>query len=62
MACTPPTAMTVSTPAILAAASTSRDILSVGGVTMMISPTPATLAGMAFISTLDGYAAVPPGT
>jgi hypothetical protein len=32
------------------------------GTTITISPTPATLAGMAFISTLDGYAALPPGT
>ena len=55
-------AITVSTPAIFAAASTSFDIFSVGGVTMMSSPTPATLAGMAFMSTEDGYAAVPPGT
>ena len=55
-------AITVSTPAIFAAASTSFDIFSVGGVTIISSPTPATLAGIAFISTLDGYAAVPPGT
>lgn len=32
------------------------------GVTMTSSCTPATLAGMAFISTDDGYAALPPGT
>ena len=32
------------------------------GTTMMISCTPATWAGMAFISRLDGYAALPPGT
>ena len=32
------------------------------GATMMISGTPATLAGMAFISTEEGYAALPPGT
>ena len=32
------------------------------GATMTISPTPATFAGSAFISTLDGYAALPPGT
>ena len=62
MACVPPMAMTLSTPAIFAAASTSFDMFSVGGVTMMSSPTPATLAGMAFMSTLEGYAAVPPGT
>ena len=29
---------------------------------MMISFTPATLAGSTFISTEEGYAAVPPGT
>lgn len=33
-----------------------------GGVTMTISGTPATWAGMTFISTDDGYAALPPGT
>ena len=33
-----------------------------GGVTMTISSTPAIRAGMAFISTEEGYAAVPPGT
>ena len=32
------------------------------GTTMTISRTPATLAGSAFISTDDGYAALPPGT
>ena len=32
------------------------------GVTITSSPTPATLAGIAFISTLEGYAALPPGT
>jgi hypothetical protein len=43
------------TPATAAAASTSalRSPLGVG-TTMMISPTPATCAGTAFISTLDG--------
>ena len=43
------------TPATAAAASTSalRSPLGVG-TTMMISPTPATWAGIAFISTLDG--------
>ena len=33
-----------------------------GGVTMMICPHPAIFAGIASISTVDGYAAVPPGT
>jgi len=32
------------------------------GTTMISSGTPATLAGMAFINTEDGYAALPPGT
>ena len=32
------------------------------GTTMISSFTPATLAGIAFISTDDGYAALPPGT
>ncbi len=32
------------------------------GTTMISSPTPATEAGIAFISTEDGYAALPPGT
>ena len=33
-----------------------------GGVTITISLTPAIFAGIAFISTEEGYAAVPPGT
>ena len=33
-----------------------------GGVTITISPTSAIFAGITFISTEDGYAAVPPGT
>ena len=49
--------------ALQAAASTSAFFSPFGvGTTMMISPTPATWAGMAFISTLEGYAALPPGT
>ena len=32
------------------------------GETITILSTPATLAGTTFITTLDGYAAVPPGT
>ena len=47
----PPTAMTRSTPAIFAAASTASLRFSVGGVSITISPTPAVLAGTAFIST-----------
>ena len=34
----------------------------VGGVTIIISFTPAIFAGTAFIRTEEGYAAVPPGT
>ena len=34
----------------------------VGGVTHTILSTPATLAGSAFMSTVDGYSARPPGT
>ncbi len=63
IACAPPIANTRSTPAIAAAASTIALRTPSGvGVTMTISPTPATFAGIAFISTLDGYAARPPGT
>ena len=32
------------------------------GVVITISYTPATLAGMTSMSTVEGYAAVPPGT
>ena len=54
---------TRSTPQIAAAAST-RSLRSPPGVgtTMMISRTPATFAGTAFMITDDGYAALPPGT
>ena len=63
-ACAPPMAKTRSTPDTAAAASTSglRMVVLVMpftvcagiGATMTISPTPATLAGTALISTLDG--------
>src|SRR5216684_8935286 len=54
---------TRSTPAIAAAASTSGLRSPEGvGTAMTSSPTPATFAGSAFISTEDGYAALPPGT
>ena len=33
-----------------------------GGVTIIISSTPATFAGMIFINTEEGYTAFPPGT
>ena len=63
IACAPPTAKARVTPARLAAASTSGLRTPCGvGTTMMISPTPATCAGSAFMSTVDGYAALPPGT
>jgi len=58
-ACAPPNVRTRSTPATAAAAST---IGSGFGHTMINSGTPATLAGIAFMSTEDGYAALPPGT
>ncbi|MCY1171728.1 hypothetical protein D9M73_118490 [compost metagenome] len=54
---------TRSTPAMQAAASTSSLISPRGvGTTMTTSVTPATLAGIAFINTDDGYDALPPGT
>ena len=38
-------------------------VASVGlGVQKMTSGTPATLAGIAVMSTVEGYSAVPPGT
>ena len=63
MAWAPPTAKTRSTPAMLAAArvTVAGNPLGPGGVHMMISPAPATTAGMAVINIDDGYAAVPPG-
>ncbi len=62
-ACAPPTVKTRSTPLRWAAASTiSFSFPSGAGTTMTISGTSATLAGIAFISTDDGYAALPPGT
>lgn len=54
---------TRSTPPSSAAASTSGFFTPSGvGTTITISFTPATRAGIAFISTDDGYAALPPGT
>ena len=62
-ACAPPIVITRVTPAIAAAASTMRFLTPSGvGTTITISFTPATCAGIAFISTDDGYAALPPGT
>ena len=61
--CAPPTLKTRSTPATAAAASTSSLRTPPGvGTTITSSLTPATFAGIAFISTDDGYAALPPGT
>ena len=64
MARAPPTLKMRSTPATLAAASVyGLTVPSLdGGVHMMISSTPATLAGIAFMSTVEGYWARPPGT
>ena len=53
IACAPPTRNTRSTPASRAAASTTSGVPP-GGVTITISPTPATLAGSALIRTVDG--------
>ena len=51
------------TPAMCAAASTISLMIPRGvGTTMTSSRTPATEAGMAFINTEEGYAALPPGT
>ena len=62
IACAPPIVNTRVTPARCAAASTSGLRTPSGvGTTMTISRTPATCAGIAFISTDDGYAALPPG-
>lgn len=62
-ACAPPIVNTRSTPPNSAAASTRSFFRPSGvGTTITISPTPATRAGIAFISTDDGYAALPPGT
>ena len=63
MAWAPPIVKTLLTPEINAAASTSWLICPFGvGTTMTSSLTPATLAGIAFIKTEEGYAALPPGT
>ena len=64
MACAPPTLNTRSAPASFAA--TNVDGLTLPslshGVVIMISSTPATFAGIMFISTEEGYTAFPPGT
>jgi hypothetical protein len=54
---------TAETPAIRAAASTTSGTLPPGAEhAATTSGTPATRAGRAFISRVDGYAAFPPGT
>ena len=59
----PPMVQIRSTPASRAAASTAGSSSPRGaGTVITTSPTPATRAGIAFISTDDGYAARPPGT
>ena len=59
----PPTRYTSATPARRAASSTSGFSTPPGaGTHIATRPTPATRAGTAFISTEDGYAALPPGT
>ena len=45
-----------------AQAARTTSVTPVGGTTAMISCTPATSAGTAFITTDDGYEALPPGT
>src|SRR4029079_14917130 len=63
MACAPPIVNARDTPATCAAASTSGLRAPPGvGTTITMSATPATCAGIAFISTDEGYAALPPGT
>ena len=59
IACAPPMPNSRSTPAASAAASVTGDG---SGVQTTTSDTPATFAGIADISTVEGYAAEPPGT
>src|SRR5947209_10091535 len=63
IACAPPARYTVSTWAIAAAARIASGTVPSrrGGVASTTSSTPATRAGMAVISTVDGYGARPPG-
>ena len=60
----PPTLNILSMPAILAAVSMAGLTLPLrpGGVTITTSGTPAIFAGIESMSTVEGYAAVPPGT
>ena len=63
-ACAPPTRKTESvTPAMTSAAARPGLVSRArGGVTTCTRGTPATRAGIAFMSTDDGYAPAPPGT
>ena len=60
----PPTLNTRVTPAMRAAVNIAAGTLPSfpGGVTMIISGQPAMRAGITSINTVEGYAAVPPGT
>ena len=60
----PPALKTSVTPASFAATNVAGYTLPSGptGVIIVIRATPATFAGMIFINTEDGYAALPPGT
>ena len=60
-ACAPPIRKIRVTPESAHAASTAS-VTPCGGTTAMISCTPATSAGTAFMTTDDGYEALPPGT
>src|SRR5436190_5885363 len=63
IACAPPTAKTSLTPSSTSAAATAGLLRTVpGGVVTSILVSPAILARTTFITTDDGYAAVPPGT
>ena len=64
IACAPPTLNILSMPAMCAAARITGFTLPSGrgGVTITRFFTPAIFAGIASIKTVDGYAAVPPGT
>src|SRR6185369_3279491 len=63
IACAPPTAYTSLMFSSINAAATAGFSENVrGGVVTTIRSTPATCAGTTFITTDEGYAAVPPGT
>ncbi len=64
IACAPPTLYISVTPASFAATRVIGYTLpsALQGVVITILGTPATCAGITFIRTVDGYAALPPGT